>query len=463
MKQFGAVLSILVLWVSCAPAPELAEKEEAQQPIIGGWPDSEHPAVGALRSQTSLCTGTLITPRIVLTAAHCIHADNPMKYFVLGPDVDNPTEVNDVSTCVAHSGYAEAEIDHHILKIHDMAICVLSTPSAVTPMKYRKGSVSNLTGTKVTFVGFGRRDPHDGESSGVKYAVTEEIATMTSEGFFNKTGPEAPRNTCSGDSGGPVVLKILGFDEVAGVVSGGDEFCVYDGWNIRVDPHKDWIKQQILQYDPEGLPAPVCGDLVCEGEETEAVCPQDCKAGCGDLTWQGCCEGHIVHWCDDGIAKSASCAENLHCGWNASSDVYDCDTSGGEDPSGANPRSCNPCGDGICGPGEGPTNCPEDCTRAGCMDVGFAGCCDGEQVLWCDDGTLNALHCGNNPKCGWRDDKGYYDCGTAGNMDPSGGHPQSCTGNDGGGGGSTCAAAQGARAEGWPSALILLTFVGRAW
>src|SRR3989442_4828094 len=39
--------------------------------IVGGSPDSAHPYVGLLDNRSEGCSGTLISPRVVVTAAHC--------------------------------------------------------------------------------------------------------------------------------------------------------------------------------------------------------------------------------------------------------------------------------------------------------------------------------------------------------------------------------------------------------
>ena len=44
--------------------------------IVGGAEDAEHPAVVALTFQgQAFCSGALIAPTVVLTAAHCLHED----------------------------------------------------------------------------------------------------------------------------------------------------------------------------------------------------------------------------------------------------------------------------------------------------------------------------------------------------------------------------------------------------
>jgi hypothetical protein len=58
------------------------------------------------------------------------------------------------------------------------------------------------------------------------------------------------------------------------------------------------------------------------------------------LSYQGCCAGATVVYCDSGTLKGLDCTANPSCGWDASFGYYDCGTSGSADPSGINPKSC---------------------------------------------------------------------------------------------------------------------------
>src|SRR5690242_2690234 len=76
MHRCSAVLMLLV--AACvAPASEPAPKTKSSyQPIVGGTIDNGDPAVPAIYIGGGLCTGTLISPHVILTAGHCISPAN---------------------------------------------------------------------------------------------------------------------------------------------------------------------------------------------------------------------------------------------------------------------------------------------------------------------------------------------------------------------------------------------------
>lgn len=115
-----------------------------------------------------------------------------------------------------------------------------------------------------------------------------------------------------------------------------------------------------------------------------------------------------------------------------------------------NSRTCQPdcagkeCGSngcggqcGICPAGVACVNGKCD-VGAGCGDIVYQGCCDGNTLKWCENGQLKTKNCNNQPNCGWHPMKDYYDCGTMGQADPSGQFPKECSG--GGGDETNCGA-----------------------
>jgi len=79
----------------------------------------------------------------------------------------------------------------------------------------------------------------------------------------------------------------------------------------------------------------------------------DAALPCGKITFQGCCDGEVLMFCQNNKLNIVNCIGEAQpkCGWNSSSAFYDCGTSGGSDPKGKHPKTC---------PGKGPDSGPPD-------------------------------------------------------------------------------------------------------
>jgi len=234
---------------------------------------------------------------------------------------------------------------------------------------------------------------------------------------------------------------------------------------------------------------PACDGVTCGNDDgcggTCGCASGECVDGscvdpCQGITYEGCCDGSIVKWCEGGEIAQVDCATDPQspgpsCGWAADAGYYWCGDTTAEDPSGTfpyvceggcvtDPASCNgkgcdelnncgqPCGCAagqtceagqcvactpscvgvVCGDdGCGGTcgTCAEGlaCTQYGqcadaCGGVVYEGCCDNNVVKYCENGELKTIDCAGNEtgSCGWNAEGGFYDCGTDGAGDPAG-------------------------------------------
>lgn len=259
-----------------APAA-LAEPSNVRLEIVGGTPTDTDPAVVQLISEgeagaSSLCSGTLIAPRVVLTAAHCVdHATAPSRQVVhFGTTVrgEDPGFIGRREV-VEHTFY-----DPWSLSSNDIALLLLDEDAPVAPVPIDRLGLSEADlGSPLRLVGWGDTIGDAGDA-GTKRTVMSSLT-----GFYNEwvmSYGSAEGNTCQGDSGGPILMERNGYEIVVGVTSWGIEGCEGTSGATRVAAYADWIDEWLIangQPLPPALPGTRAAGDGC------SVTANDCGEG----------------------------------------------------------------------------------------------------------------------------------------------------------------------------------------
>lgn len=261
--------------------------EPTSAPIIGGTTASAYPEAVLLDMYkagasypSSICSASVIAPRVVLTAGHCV--EGFAKWRVKAPFAGNQTVTASSGGTYDWAGALGTTVDP---KRHDVGLVYLDAP--ITLGSYPKvASTASAEGTKV--VNIGRID--DGVATHSALFVGAPVSILHGSKVGYPYAYYSNEIIQSGDSGGPD--EIAGTHTIVAVNSGAG-----GGTQVlaRVDLVYSWIDAQVRSHGgwpgsstaepPPPPPAPGCARNEAEPNDSYTS-PNALQSGatCGALS-----------------------------------------------------------------------------------------------------------------------------------------------------------------------------------
>ena len=279
-----AVLGCALLVALTLPAVASAEAT-AGISIVGGRAATieEFPSLSYIEAHHGkhgfACTGTVVAPRVVLTAAHCVEevekgTITPPSEYALSTGIADPTKAAPENVFHVVANHVFPGFDPGVLH-GDAAILILDRPTTAPalPMAGPADAALYSGGAEVRLAGWGLTSANAKEQPANLRTTSMLVQTPFScrqqtRKFYAPFSPQAQvcllaadraSGGCFGDSGGPAIAQRAdGTPVELGITSTGGPSCSTRLPNVltRVDYVSTWVSEWIAATE-SGAPPPV--------------------------------------------------------------------------------------------------------------------------------------------------------------------------------------------------------------
>ena len=254
-RPIATLACLIALLALAAPATARQHSQvtghanlRAHQAVVGGIPadPAQYPyTVAIFRKGRMHCTGSVIAPTRVLTAAHCLFGFNLANFQVIAsrPDLRNTS----VGQVVPVSG-GHFHPDFEQTALHDVGVLDLAQPVAIQPIPLATSAINAATtfpGAQLNVSGYGTTKPFGTHLSPFLKTTVETVRTdrrclhaysrdlFAPDSMICALGRKRRHpgkfkihtSACTGDSGGPLVANTATGPVQVGTVSFGGALC----------------------------------------------------------------------------------------------------------------------------------------------------------------------------------------------------------------------------------------------
>ena len=235
LRRWGSIMVVVMTAVLMAPdvtgRPASAVTNGTQLSAADLGAGGRYPWLVEVVAGTETCSGIVVAPEWVLTAAHCAAAT--IRH---GAVVGSQGTSVDVVSSVVHPSYNPSTFafDVKLLRLAtalNVQAAPLARASVIAPDGLRVGDATVVAGFGLTASG--------NSGSGVARIGTAQVADVSQNSAISVVpGPSLP---CSGDSGGPLMVERNGARQVVGISSSVGSGCASFANFVRISTARFFI------------------------------------------------------------------------------------------------------------------------------------------------------------------------------------------------------------------------------
>lgn len=272
-------LSLTAVLAACGQAPQSSNAVQLDTGIIGGTDSTgkedfaKHTVILYDAKIGALCTASILSESIVVTAAHCVDDDASVLRIGFGTDMDSQDVI--VQHVVAYQvSPIWAFRQNQEFNTGDIALVRFEggLPPGYSKVNFLTDATKLSDNMDVLLAGFGaskvamKQDPKTGqlaadhELAGKLRSVTTTMknAKYSKSEFLIEASKG--KSACHGDSGGPAYVKVDGQEILTGITSRGvddaQDMCNVSAAYTSIPFYASWIVSTSKQLDALVVTAP---------------------------------------------------------------------------------------------------------------------------------------------------------------------------------------------------------------